>query len=160
MFCKYCGNELTEDARFCPKCGKINENKPEEIDYFDDFNGAELATQEDVANVENPERDSRGGEILKFAILGLAFGVTGTFSILGLILSYIAKRKLKRYLNDYGKTQGRASVGKGLSIAGIIVSWVMLALVLIYLVTLIAPAGTTIGGVFNDIYNYIISVIK
>ena len=72
MFCKYCGNELTEEARFCPKCGKISENKPEEIDYFYDLNAAEPATQEDVANVENPERDSRGGEILKFAILGFA----------------------------------------------------------------------------------------
>lgn len=26
MFCKYCGNELTDDAEFCPKCGrKVNE---------------------------------------------------------------------------------------------------------------------------------------
>ena len=159
MFCKYCGNELTEEARFCPKCGKISENKPEEIDYFYDLNAAEPATQEDVANVENPERDSRGGEILKFAILGFVFGVTGSLSILGLIFSYIAKGKLKSYLRDYGKTQGRASVGKGLSIAGIIVGWVMLALVLIHLVTLIAPVGTIIAGVFSEIYDYLTSLI-
>lgn len=27
MFCKYCGNELKEEAKFCTKCGKAVEVK-------------------------------------------------------------------------------------------------------------------------------------
>ena len=30
MFCKNCGKEIDEDARFCPECGE-RQNKEEEI---------------------------------------------------------------------------------------------------------------------------------
>lgn len=26
MFCEYCGNEIDDDAKFCPKCGTMQEN--------------------------------------------------------------------------------------------------------------------------------------
>lgn len=29
MTCKYCGNELREDAKFCPHCGRVNGSEPE-----------------------------------------------------------------------------------------------------------------------------------
>ena len=34
MFCKYCGEKLDEQARFCSKCGKVVETGKEE--FFSD----------------------------------------------------------------------------------------------------------------------------
>ena len=35
MFCKYCGNELKENARFCTKCGRENISKVNVVNEFD-----------------------------------------------------------------------------------------------------------------------------
>ena len=35
MFCKYCGNELKENARFCTKCGRENISKVNVDNEFD-----------------------------------------------------------------------------------------------------------------------------
>ena len=124
MFCKYCGNELTEDARYCPKCGKITENVEEETEQkeYDFFASATPVTP--TVEIKDEERNSLGGEILKFAILGLAFGCTVWLSLVGLIFSYIWKAKLNRYMAIYGKTENKATVGKHIGIAGMIVSWI------------------------------------
>ena len=34
MYCKYCGNKLDEQAKFCSKCGKLVEDR-KEVDFFD-----------------------------------------------------------------------------------------------------------------------------
>ena len=60
MFCKFCGNELAEDAKFCTKCGKIASDKeatavsepaPASVELED-------ATYEPPTD---PERNERGG---------------------------------------------------------------------------------------------------
>lgn len=164
MYCKYCGVSLPEECKFCPSCGKRLENdtatemKAVEVvtpvvagsettvsatsavtveeKIFE--KGSLSVVEKPVAEsrVEDEERDKAGGSILTFAILGLAFGETLILSVLGLIFTYIARNKIKKYVEKYGETTGCASVGKGLSIAGLIVSWIGVGVFALY-VTLI-----------------------
>ena len=133
MFCKYCGNQLPEDAKFCPKCGKIAEEQT--------FNTAEAQPEPIVFdNVKNDfvskQKDDDAGSILKFAILGLAFSVP--VSILGLIFTIIAKSKVKNFIYKYGDTEGRATVGKHLTIPGMISSIFFIIFWFIYIVVMAA----------------------
>ena len=130
MFCKFCGNELPENAKFCPKCGKVAEAKEEETVVVTDISFDDASVE--ASKQYNEEREQAGGQILKFAILGLVFACTWILSFLGLAFSIICKIKLNNYLAVYGETDGRATVGKGLGKAAMIVSIVMLALLILY----------------------------
>ena len=134
MFCKFCGNQLPDGANFCPKCGKINddvenastgdfgsESAKESATFFTDATSDYVPVQL-FDNEEEFERDERGGDILKMAILGLAFGASGLLSFLGIIFSAIARGKVSAYLAKYGETRGRATVGNTLSKVGLGVS--------------------------------------
>lgn len=123
MFCKYCGNELPDGTTFCPNCGKddtpavIEENKVEtncdqSLEYTIDI-------KEEI--ITDHRRDSMASDILKFAIMGLAFGSSFYLSVIGLIFSIISRVKLKKYLKIYDQTDGKATVGKHISLAGLIV---------------------------------------
>jgi hypothetical protein len=150
MFCKYCGNQLPETANFCPKCGKINdaakataasepksEPAAETATFFSDA-ANDYVPVEPVNVEEELERSEREGSILKMAILGLAFAWSGFLSLLGLIFSIIARAKISAYVRDYGETRGRASVGKGLSIGGLISSIFWMAFFLLYTIIIVA----------------------
>ncbi len=143
MFCKYCGNELPENANFCPKCGKINEDASKD----DENEITVLPSSEDnhedieVLEAEDPfkkEKTDLGGSILKFAILGLAFSLTVWFSLLGLIFSIVARNKVKEYISKFNETEGRATVGKSLSIAGLAVGITFTCLMSILVIVFIA----------------------
>ncbi len=134
MFCRYCGNEIPEGGRFCSKCGKVHneEIEPVMLERETDI-GADPAMEK--------ERDGLGGKILTFAILGLAFGIS-CLSFLGIIFAAMSKKYLKEYVERFGSTEGRASVGKGLGTAGLAVSisftalWATYVLVIVRLVIL------------------------
>ncbi|MBR2974268.1 MAG: zinc-ribbon domain-containing protein [Clostridia bacterium] len=127
MTCKYCGNQLTNQATFCPKCGKrVSCEVQEEVCAADCGN---------PLPIDNDKQDGQAGRILLFAIMGLAFGVTGILSVLGIVFSYLAKARIGSYVAQYGQTNGRASVGKGISIGGMIVSWVGAAVFTTYVLT-------------------------
>ena len=135
MFCKFCGNELPNDANFCTKCGKVviqeeNESVESLITEFPD--------EQEPSVIEDPEKDELGGKILKFSILGLAFACSFFLSLLGLIFSIISKSLVNNYKEMYGETEGRATVGKHLGIAGLIASIVMLVLFAVYVVVVVA----------------------
>ena len=132
MFCKYCGKELPDGTTFCISCGKddlpdvteenINKTK-EEFCY-------EYTPAISEEKAEDPQRDSIASKILTFAIMGIAFGASFYLSALGLIFSIVSRVKLKKYLKLYDKTEGRATVGKHLGLAGLIVSIVFTAWIL------------------------------
>ena len=144
MFCKYCGNELSENANFCPKCGKVvaKEEVNGEFDFFEE-------KQQGFAPANNPaterEKDDLSGQILKFAILSIAFASTFFLSLFGVIFSSIARSKINEFTRKFGETEGRASVGKGLNIGGTILSWVMFGIFLIYVVIIVALLGQGAG---------------
>jgi hypothetical protein len=137
MFCKYCGNELTENANFCPACGQfISETKPApEKPEFE-----EIAVMPSVEKEEEDNRERRdlGGSILTNAILGLVFSCTWILSLLGLIFTIVSKSKLNTYLDTYGETSGPATVGKHLGTAALALSIVMLVLLVIYIAAIAA----------------------
>lgn len=136
MFCKYCGNELPEGTTFCLRCGK--DDSVQVVGYSSD-------TQKDANNDVNDEKnlndkrpvdknkDDLSGSILKFSILGLAFSLSFWLSLLGLIFSIISRMKLRVYIEKYGNTEGRATVGKHIGLVGLITNIFFSAVTLVVL---------------------------
>ena len=155
MYCKYCGAELSQDAKFCRNCGKMvvdtidpfAEN-PNVVEYTDPF--TDEITLEPVDAAAEQAKSNLGKKILTNAIVGLALGLatasifvgmwagfaeveeyTGATicALLALVVNVVAlcitgkaRRGIKQYINLYGETNGKASVGKGLSIPANIVN--------------------------------------
>ena len=143
MFCKFCGNELPEGANFCTKCGKVVSHE----DISAASVNAPVTTEYEYVPYEEPrdtERDSKGGSILKFAILGLAFACSFYLSFLGLVFSIIARVKVRRYVSLYNETQGRATVGRHLSVAALAVSIVLTAILAIIVVATVVTVLVSI----------------
>ncbi len=115
MYCQFCGKEHADYVSFCPYCG-MQVSKGESVEE-----------QVAVDPIYQREKDELGGEVLKFGILGLAFACSGLLSLLGLIFSIIARAKAGAFARRYGDTEGRATVGKHLGKAGLIVSIVITA---------------------------------
>ena len=150
FFCINCGTELPENAKFCPTCGRSTEqeapaarNLPEEDPILTPITPGisfDAPTDENpVSQFMERERSELAGSIMTFGILSLAFACSVFLSLLGLIFAIVAKTKLGTYVTRFGETTGKASAGKGLSTAGLIVSIVMIAYVA--LLVLIAISG-------------------
>ena len=163
MECKCCGCVMDEDANFCPICGTKKEDfemisidgnviKGKQFDTFDPLQElvpqTEIITEKKIEKTpyEIEKQKSDGSAILKFAILGLVFGCTAYLSFLGLIFSSIAQSKIRRYIKKYGETDGRATVGKGLNVAGRIVSTVFFAIICLYLGVVLLTAIAGLGS--------------
>ena len=148
MFCKYCGNELTENANFCPACGQfVSETKqaPEKpVTTLEAPEFEEIVVMPSVEKEEenNREKKELGNSILTNAILGLVFSCTWILSLLGLIFAIVSKSKVNAYVDKYGETSGPATVGKHLGVAALATSIVMLALLVLYIAIIIAAVAT------------------
>ena len=119
MYCKKCGTQVFENTRFCPNCNMV-------------INGEELNITE-ASTYEGPLGDP--SPVLAWGILGLAFAITSWLSLLGLIFSIVGLNKAKRFLDFTGGVpNARAAVGRKLSIAGIIVSCIMLIILTVLLI--------------------------
>ena len=134
MFCKYCGSELPDGTTFCLNCGKddtpdiTNETKQENTNEIQ----TETAPSTDKTK-SDPKRDSLASKILTFAIMGLAFGVSFYLSFLGLIFAIISRSKLNKYIKIYTYTEGKATVGKHIGVAALVVSIVVTSIMLLSL---------------------------
>ena len=71
MICKHCGNNIENNATFCPICGKIVSD------------GTSVGVVE--IDCDDERRDSLGGRILGFGIMSLVFVNTFFLSFLGII---------------------------------------------------------------------------
>ena len=136
MFCRFCGKELPDGANFCTKCGKVVSY---DEDVRSDMNSGFINEFEynPFEEARAAEKDSKASSILKFSILGLAFACSFYISLLGLIFSIIARVKVKQFISQYGETEGKATVGKHLSLAGLIVSIVLNVIFFIIILVLI-----------------------
>ena len=151
-FCINCGNQLAENDKFCNACGtKVPEAASENNTY----------TQESVqpyytvakpAEVVVSAKDkalgfvgmglSIGGlfmaclgilyTLIGMVETGLGFGMAVAFSLFSLPLSIVGRNLCNRSV-ERGNTAKPCSIGRGLGLAGIIVTGVMLLLGIINL---------------------------
>ena len=116
-YCKYCGTAVEENYKFCTKCGASLEDNP-----TPNINNQPVQTNQVPVNV-TPSNGMAVAGFVTSLVSGLCF--CGIFSWLSLIFSIIGVSKAK-------DCEGK---GKGLAIAGIVISAISLIL-LIALITL------------------------
>jgi len=119
MYCEKCGTQIFENTRICPNCGKAIPGEHQNV--------TEASTYEGPMGAPTP--------VLVWGILGLSFSCTMIFSILGLIFSIISLRKAGKYRAfTGGASSTQVTIGRRLSIAGLIVSIFFILMFMILLV--------------------------
>lgn len=136
MICKKCGADIGEN-RFCPQCGTPANAGPAQ------------------------QRKGNPTKVLVFGIIGLALCSTG---FLGLIFSVIGLVQASRYRAQYGTISKQANIGRGLAIAGLILSILCLIVYVICVIVLInnwpaieralQEAAAKSGGRYTYTFNY------
>lgn len=97
MYCSKCGNEVKDDAKFCPRCGApLFENKEN--------------TFTPVATVTKKRQST-----VLMASLSLACGIFGFIPFFGFIFSVVAL-----FLGLYSREESMGKIGIGLGLASII----------------------------------------
>lgn len=96
MYCKNCGNQLSDTALCCDQCGTSVNPAP-----------------------ENAEERNARTPILVWGIISAALCQT---PVAGIIVSLIARSKVKKHKAKYGNCNGTAMIGEILSLVGLIVS--------------------------------------
>ena len=153
MYCKYCGNTLTEDAKFCPTCGK---NVSDTTDDLVDETLIEVG-----APAEDEQKNSLSNKILSTATVSLAlsmvsvmfislipivlsiteeFAYMTVWSFIALVINIVAlcikgssKRNLSKFSALYDDLTVKARVGKILCIPSTILNIVLLVCDAIFL---------------------------
>lgn len=87
---------------------------------------------------------------LVLGIAGLVFYACGVASILAVVFGFIARNQIDRS----GETQG----GRGMAIAGIIMGWIGIALLVIFWVVIIILAAVTDDNNDSTLIQYALSV--
>ena len=122
--CPNCGKNIDNNANFCVNCGS-KQTKEAEI------------KEEKTTTVESKNTVPVNGlSITGFVLSMISLLCCGLLSPLGLIFSIIG----------VAKTEKEDTTGKGLAIAGIIISSIMLLLFIIMLLTL-----NTLGDFVNEV---------
>lgn len=132
-FCTNCGNELTEGMNMCPNCGiAVNTNQP-------------VNTATPTTNNTTPSNQSNGLATAGFVTsLISSLLCCGSFNLISLILSIVGLTNAK---NCGGK-------GKGMAIAGIIISAVwMVIFILIVIILPILGLSISSSEEIQDILN-------
>ena len=115
MYCHNCGSRLSENARFCPNCGEAVRSLPSK------------AAPAPSASGPSPV------SVLIWGILGMAFATMGGLGFIGTIFSIIGLCKAGSYHAHGGAECKQATIGRSLSIAGLIVGIVMTIGFILYL---------------------------
>ena len=136
MFCKHCGNNLPDGANFCSACGRLNDdgNQNSANQNF----GYQPVDPFANNRANDAEKNELGKSILTQGILSLVFMSTFCLSFLGIIFGAIGKGRANAYIARYGETEGKATVGKHLSTAGLITSIIVTAIAFLYVIVLLA----------------------
>ncbi|MDR2672427.1 MAG: zinc ribbon domain-containing protein [Coriobacteriales bacterium] len=117
MTCENCGTENRESARFCVGCGAALSNEKQRIETASSFNGA--TTKIDIQIPAQAKSNGIGTAGFILALLGLFLSwvpVAGWIIwVLGAILSSV----------------GMFKVPKGLAIAGVIISFIDLIILIL-----------------------------
>lgn len=110
-FCKYCGQPISSEQKFCTNCGAenvLNEDKKSDIGPVTYTSGNEKKTEGSEAEKTNN----------KNAIIGFVCSIIGLF-IAGFVMGFVAIG-LGASVLKHNKVFG-VNEGKGLAIAGIVI---------------------------------------
>ncbi len=165
MNCNVCGAVLPEGAHFCSACGTPAPVLPELTPEPEGPKAAPLSElpeptaplyaptepvyaqpvyAEPALSIPQSEVDS----VFNWGVAGLVCAFLAT--ILGIIFSAIAVSKARRIQRTYGFLPQQARTGRGLGIAGLIVSIVLTVLGLLLVLLIIAGAAYVVrnGGYY------------
>lgn len=120
-FCTKCGQEYTEGDKFCTHCGNSLQN-----------NNSQRPTKPVSLNSLNNQVQTNGNDDstgLIIGILSLVFSLSGFLTLVGFILGIVGLSK-----NRTNK------VGRGLSLAGLIIGILSIIGTIIYIVLLVCFA--------------------
>lgn len=137
MFCKNCGTENTDEAKFCKNCGQpMEEVQPEQTaePVTEEVQAAETAD----SVTDDSEIPESTGTAIASMILGIASIVLCCSSFLGLIAGIIAIVLAQKERNSGRAENGYVKAGLICGIIGAILS----ALVLIYYIVVLIIGGT------------------
>ena len=133
-FCSNCKKEIAKENNFCPSCGKVLEDvNKKEVKSNDNVEGVEEKNNTEIKNIQVKEtinaevnivqaKESNPLAIAGFVISLISLFCCGSTSFLGLIFSIVGLVESKKKNN----------AGKGLAIAGIVISAILLFLLFIF----------------------------
>ena len=142
MYCPYCNTEVSDIARFCPKCGKIQEPVTPAVSPVAEPPQVAAPTpvtaQPDEASRYADWKALRKRQLsydtLLWGIISLVFSIS-FLSLLGFIFSFVAKSKSREYtMLCGGELEDHARVGHNLATVGFIVGLVMIILSVLYFI--------------------------
>ena len=123
MFCKYCGNQLPENAKFCSSCGAKVDEEVQAVKYEE---------PQVVYVKEQTEEEQERGPWKKFARTGMTLGIISAcvpfYGLIVMIFGFVfSGLGLKSRVN-----RGKAITGMCFSAAAII-NFILLIALLVYI---------------------------
>ena len=146
-FCNRCGTQLNGEW-VCPMCGTpvndaVNQNITQELNQPINQNQPYGNYQRHDSSPQPPVQQGSPTSVLVWCIVGGALAWSG---IVGLIFSIIGLRKANAYIKQYGPISKQVTVGKIISIIGIVLSSIMTVFWIIWIIAVVI-AGVALSGV-------------
>ena len=141
-FCTKCGAQIADGTQFCPVCGAPQGQPEAPAPQYQQPQYEQPQYQQPQAAAD-PQQSSLAGSCLTLGIVAIILSELG---LPGLILSIIAKNKVKAYESAYGPATGKAKVGKILSNIALPISIVMMGVWVIYIIVI------AVGGAAANAY--------
>lgn len=154
MFCSNCGTQINDGAKFCGTCGA--QIPQENVQVVEEQPNVQQPVMGQVIYQAEPEvdpvrkemADKVAGSALTWGILSLVFAyATGFLGIIFACVGFSKARQFK-YLNN-GVLEGKAKVGRGLSIGGL---WLGIGMTL-FLILYIGLFALVFESVEYDLYD-------
>ena len=105
MFCRNCGSQIEATDKFCPACGS-----------------AQTVTEPTAPVVDEAAKESRKemliGTMVRKSITGAAFSTTGILALVGWIISAGARRRVRKFEEEFGTCAGRPHAARLISNVG------------------------------------------
>jgi hypothetical protein len=144
MFCEQCGRQVAPDARFCASCGAPVRVAPPAPEAWAGPDSGTLPPPPSVPpppptawNVPaGPYAAARPARTNGFAIASMVLGILWVYwigSILALVFGYIGKSQIDH--------SGGTQTGRGMAIAGIVLGWVGVALIVVVVIAVAADSS-------------------
>lgn len=158
-FCNRCGTQLNGE-RVCPMCGTpvanaTNPNITQELNQPINQNQPYGNYPRHGSSPQPPVQQGSPTPVLVWCIVGGALAWSG---IVGLIFSIIGLRKANAYIKQYGPISKQVTVGKIISIIGIVVSSIMTVFWIIWIIAVViagvALSGASSGRPWSYEYSY------